>query len=470
MQITVPARDQRRRGHALSRGRQLGLVSMASLAVAGLLASPAGAYVYYGRSGGTQIERANLDGTSIQQNFIVGVNSPTGIAVDSAHIYWVNHGANTIGRANLDGTSVQQNFITGASGPTSVTVDASHIYWANLAGGSIGRADISGSPASVNQTFIPAPSATGVAVDAGHIYWSDRNGQAIYRANIDGTNLARYIDTSYPNGDPGYAQAVSVNATYVYWTTANGSQDGVISRATLGDPAGAPEHLVTGPPTDGTILRANLDGTSPIKLISESSTVSYVGADGVAVDALGPNGNALPAGTPPSAGAPPAGGSAPGSGSAPAGTGPPVPSGPSVGASDAGAVVAGQASVSGTSVSLPLSCQALTGTICAATMQLTVTESFKGSSLVAVSAAQSKRSRNRRRVLSLGYVSAALQAGQSRVIRISLNRAGRRLLSLRHKLPASLVVTQAVGGTSAVVRRQKVTFKANSRTRKPARR
>lgn len=134
----------------------------------------------------------------------MGVDSPTGIAVDSAHIYWVNHGANTIGRANLDGTSVQQNFITGASGPTSVTVDASHIYW------------------------------------------SDANGQAIYRANIDGTNLARYIDTSYPNGSPGYAQAVSVNATYVYWTTANGSQDGVISRATLGDPAGAPEHLVTG--------------------------------------------------------------------------------------------------------------------------------------------------------------------------------------------------------------------------------
>lgn len=174
------------------------------------------------------------------------------------------------------------------------------------------------------------------------------------------------------------------------------------------------------PPTHGTILRPNLDGTSPIKLISESSTVSYVGADGVAVDALGPNGNAPPAGAPPSAGAPPAGGSAPGSGSAPAGTGAPVPSGPSVGASDAGAVVAGQASVSGTSVSLPLSCQALTGTICAATMQLTVTESFKGSSLVAVSAAQSKRSRNRRRVLSLGYVSAALQAGQSRVIHISL--------------------------------------------------
>ena len=103
-------------------------------------------------------------------------------------------------------------------------------------------------------------------------------------------------------------------------------------------------------------------------------------------------------------------------------------------------------------------------------MRLTVTESFKGSPLVAVSAVQFKRPKNRRRVLSLGYVSAMLKAGQSRVIHISLNRAGRRLLSLRHKLPASLVVTQVVGGKSHVVRRQKVTFKANSRMRKPARR
>ncbi len=114
-----------------------------------------------------------------------------------------------------------------------------------------------------------------------------------------------------PERGPGLRAGGFSHATYVYWTTANGSQDGVISRARLGDPPGAPEHLVTGqrvprglaldaqavywadsypgaPPTDGTILRANLDGTSPINLISESSAVSYVGADGVAVDALSP--------------------------------------------------------------------------------------------------------------------------------------------------------------------------------------
>lgn len=324
--------DQRAHGNASRRGHRRALLAVATFVITGSFASSAGAYVYYGRDHGTQIERASLDGTQIKQDFITGANSPTGIAVDSAHIYWVNRAGNTIGRANLDGTSVQQDFITGASGPLSVAVDASHIYWTNrdggFGGGSIGRADISGNPASVNQTFIGAANPTGVAVDAGHVYWSDSFKQAIYRANLDGTIPARYIDTTYPNGDPGYAQAVSVNANYVYWTTANGSQDGVISRATKVDSPGAPERLATGqripvglaldaqfvywadsypgqPPTDGTILRANFDGSNATRLISESTAVSYVGANGIAVDALGPSGSGTggvaPGGGPPSA-------------------------------------------------------------------------------------------------------------------------------------------------------------------------
>ena len=37
-----------------------------------------------------------------------------------AFVYWANVGGTTIGRANLDGTSSNQNFITGASSPCGV--------------------------------------------------------------------------------------------------------------------------------------------------------------------------------------------------------------------------------------------------------------------------------------------------------------------------------------------------------------
>jgi hypothetical protein len=75
------------------------------------------------RASGT-IGRAHLDGSSPNQNFIVGANVPHGVAVDSGHIYWVNNGSDAIGRANLDGSSPNQNFIVGASNPFGVAVDA----------------------------------------------------------------------------------------------------------------------------------------------------------------------------------------------------------------------------------------------------------------------------------------------------------------------------------------------------------
>jgi len=70
------------------------------------------------------IGRANLDGTGVNQNFIMFV-AGQGVAVDSGHIYWTNAGVgvNTIGRANLDGTGVNQSFITLTTSLFMVAVD-----------------------------------------------------------------------------------------------------------------------------------------------------------------------------------------------------------------------------------------------------------------------------------------------------------------------------------------------------------
>ena len=46
---------------------------------------------------------------AINQDFITGAAEPVGVAVDSTYIYWANNRDN-IGRANLDGSSVDQDF------------------------------------------------------------------------------------------------------------------------------------------------------------------------------------------------------------------------------------------------------------------------------------------------------------------------------------------------------------------------
>ena len=170
-----------------------------------------GAHVYWADSFRTNfltgvIARANLDGTGVNQNFIVVSDAvPLGVAVDGAHVYWT--GANVIGRANLDGTGVNQSFITGANGPWGVAVDGAHIYWVNTPSGSIGRANLDGT--GVNQSFItgdPANVPEGVAVDGAHIYWANTEGGGgggtIGRANLDGTGVNQSFITgaTYPVG------------------------------------------------------------------------------------------------------------------------------------------------------------------------------------------------------------------------------------------------------------------------------
>jgi hypothetical protein len=60
----------------------------------------------------------------------------------------------------------------------------------------------------------------------------------------------------------------------------------------------------------------------------------------------------------------------------------------------------------------------------------------------------------------LGTASATIRAGRTATVRISLNRAGRKLLAARHKVTAKLTVTQRISGHNRTLSTQKVTFKA----------
>jgi hypothetical protein len=87
------------------------------------------------------------------------------VAVDAVHIWWTNLLADRIGRANLNGTGVDEAFLSGAASPTGIADDGAHVYWANFATNAIGRADVDGS--DINQRFITgAFHPEGVAVEA----------------------------------------------------------------------------------------------------------------------------------------------------------------------------------------------------------------------------------------------------------------------------------------------------------------
>jgi virginiamycin B lyase len=238
------------------------------------------AHVYWVNYTPNSIGRANLDGSGVDQSFIpTGTIAGDGVAVDAAHVYWANESAGTIGRANLDGTGVNQSFITGASGPSGPAVDGAHIYWANGNNGTIGRADLDG--AGANQSFITGASQPlQVAVDAGHIYWANynnANGTTIGRAELNGTD----VNQSFIAGAIGPA-GIGVDARHIYWAN-NGQDNGTtIGRANL-DGTDVNQSFITGGNGPWYLAVAPLDTTitaAPSGTVADSSaSFSFSGSE-----------------------------------------------------------------------------------------------------------------------------------------------------------------------------------------------
>src|SRR5262245_61647458 len=80
-----------------------------------LAQSSGSAFVYWSNTQSGTIGRGTIDGNpaNVNQSFIRAGTDASGVAslvLDRQHIYWSNFSA-TIGRANLDGSGINQSFI-----------------------------------------------------------------------------------------------------------------------------------------------------------------------------------------------------------------------------------------------------------------------------------------------------------------------------------------------------------------------
>jgi cytoskeletal protein CcmA (bactofilin family) len=80
--------------------------------------------MYWTDFGTAKIQRANLDGSSVE-DLVTGLPAPLGIALDrsAGKMYWTDAGTNKIQRANLDGSSVEDLVTTGLSLPSGIALD-----------------------------------------------------------------------------------------------------------------------------------------------------------------------------------------------------------------------------------------------------------------------------------------------------------------------------------------------------------
>ena len=116
------------------------------------------------------ISRAELDGSNVEP-LITGLDSPSGIALDvsSGKMYWTDTGTSKIQRANLDGSELEDLVTTGVILPIRIALDIAggQMYWTegSPADFMIGRADLDGTNVGYIVTGLDSPS--GIALDTG---------------------------------------------------------------------------------------------------------------------------------------------------------------------------------------------------------------------------------------------------------------------------------------------------------------
>ena len=234
---------------------------------------PTGAYMYWTDWGTGKIQRANLNGTQIQ-DIVTGLSGPRGIALDIAggKMYWADEGTDKIQRANLNGTQIQ-DIVTGLSGPDGIALDIAggKMYWTDFWGGKIQRANLNGTQIQDIVTGLSGPDGIALDIAGGKMYWTDFWGGKIQRANLNGTQIQDIVTgLSVPRGI-----ALDIAGGKMYWgdegtdkiqrANLNGTQIQDIVTG-LGGPIGMALDIAGGKMywTDfgtGKIQRANLNGT-----------------------------------------------------------------------------------------------------------------------------------------------------------------------------------------------------------------
>ncbi len=308
--------------------RRLSTTTIQALITIGLTVSTASAQkMYWADSSSGKIQRANLDGTNIEDLVSAEeANNPGAIALDltADGIYWAAFAffGGRIQRADLDGTNVE--LILTGEGVSGIAIDrgAGEMYFTIPSDcdplcGSVRRASLDGTNreyllAATNPkaialhlaagkmcwaafsddifsteplircgnldgsgvtTILSNTSASGVAIDpsASKIYWTDPDALAIRRANLNGTNIEDLVTTGLTNP---VGIALDLESGRMYWTDPG---SGKIKRANLN--GSNVEDLVTGlsaPRGIALDLRPTVTPPDPAPAVSEWGMAALV--------------------------------------------------------------------------------------------------------------------------------------------------------------------------------------------------
>jgi FKBP-type peptidyl-prolyl cis-trans isomerase/sugar lactone lactonase YvrE len=248
--------------------------------------APAVASIYWMDVDTNQVQKADPDGSAIEDLIGTGSIDPAGMAIDAAggKIYWPESSGAKIRRANLDGSDAEDVIADGVRFPAGVALDLDSglIYFTDRWDSNVHRAKLDGSAAEVLvDEGLQDPEGIALDLDGGRMYWADSGTDSIWSANLDGTDVQELVSSAGPIA---FDIALDIANGHVYWTERFGNQirrvdlDGGNMETVFDDGATAPRGLALdlgaakmyfGDEASGDIMRANLDGTALEAVVSD---------------------------------------------------------------------------------------------------------------------------------------------------------------------------------------------------------
>ena len=190
--------------------------------------------IYWTDDSTRKIQRANLDGSNIEDLVTQGLRYPCGIALDveGDKMYWTDAHTDKIQRANLDGSNIEDLVTQGLRYPCGIALDVENgkMYWTDMSTDKIQRTNLDGSNIEdlVTRTQgLRYPSDIVLDVEGGKMYWTDAHTDKIQRANLNGSDVEDLVTQGleYPVGI-----VLDVEGGKMYWTDAHTDK---IQRANL---------------------------------------------------------------------------------------------------------------------------------------------------------------------------------------------------------------------------------------------
>ena len=180
--------------------------------------TPTGDQMYWSDVGADKIQRANLNGSNIQD--LVSRVKTWGITLDvrGGKMYYTNDFGGKIQRANLDGSNIEDLVTTRVIDPADIELDIAggKMYWTDFEDGKIQRANLNGSNVQDLITGLTTPNNIALDIAGGKMYWTDNNAETIQRANLNGSNIQDLITGDHGLRGP-IGIALDVAGGKMYW-------------------------------------------------------------------------------------------------------------------------------------------------------------------------------------------------------------------------------------------------------------